>query len=153
MSRRLVGCFLGLIAFVPIGQAASDSDARARKVWDAAIAAHAGNGDFSGIVLVTRRGEKVYEKTAGLASRSFDVPIRPDTRFVVASVTKTFTAAGIALLEKEESSRSKIRSTSTFQASRRRSGCGICSATSRGSRTRTTTRSQPMTSRPIGFSR
>ena len=75
--------------------------ALATPALDAYVDAHAANGDFSGIVLVTRQGKKVYEKTAGLASRAFDVPIRPDTRFTVASVTKTFTAAGIALLEKQ----------------------------------------------------
>ena len=72
-----------------------------RPVLDSYVDAHAANGDFSGIVLVTRQGKKAYEKSSGLASRSFDVPIRPDTRFAVASVTKTFTAAGIALLEKQ----------------------------------------------------
>jgi CubicO group peptidase (beta-lactamase class C family) len=93
--RALFSCLLVLAAVTP------NADGRLRQVLDSYIDAHAANGDFSGIVLVTRHGEKVYEKTAGFASRSFDVPFRPDTRFTVASVTKTFTAAGIALLEKQ----------------------------------------------------
>lgn len=51
---------------------------------------------------MSRSGQPVYERSFGPASRAFDVPIRPDTRFLTASVTKTFTAAAIALLEKEK---------------------------------------------------
>jgi len=45
-------------------------------------------GEFSGSVLVTRRGETVLEHAAGLAHRGHGVPNRPDTRFSIASVTK-----------------------------------------------------------------
>jgi len=77
------------------------SDSQAAKGWAAYIDAHAANGDFSGVMLVTRHGKRIFEKSAGLASRELDVPIRSDTRFVVASVTKTFTAAGMALLQED----------------------------------------------------
>jgi len=100
MARRLAGWCLGLIVFSS-AVGADEPDTRLRRVLDPYIDAHAANGDFAGVVLVTRNGTPIYEKTAGLASRSFDVPIRPDTRFTVASVTKTFTAAAIALLEKQ----------------------------------------------------
>jgi CubicO group peptidase (beta-lactamase class C family) len=76
-------------------------DARAVQMWDAYITAHAVNEDFSGVVRVSRQGNRIYERRVGLASRAFDQPHGPDTRFLVASVTKTFTAAGIALLENE----------------------------------------------------
>jgi CubicO group peptidase (beta-lactamase class C family) len=81
--------------------AEADPNAAVAKRLDAYVSAHVANNDFSGIVLVTRGGKRVFDKTAGLASRRFDVPIRPNTRFLVASVTKTFTAASIALLQAE----------------------------------------------------
>lgn len=93
---------LGLACLLFAVAAEADPDAAAARQLDAYVSAHAANDDFSGIVLVTRHGKRVFEKTAGLASRRFDVPIRPDTRFLVASVTKTFTAASIALLQADE---------------------------------------------------
>lgn len=99
---HVVFCLLVAITLSPAVVAAEDADARTVRGLDAYVAAHAANGDFSGIVLVTRGGRRVYEKSAGLASRRFDTKVGPDTRFLVASVTKTFTAAGIALLQKRE---------------------------------------------------
>jgi CubicO group peptidase (beta-lactamase class C family) len=99
MGARGVSCgWICLVAAASVLAAEPNSDASAVQALDAYIGAHAANGDFSGIVRVSRRGERIYEKTIGFASRGFDVPIAPDTRFVVASVTKTFTAAGIQLL-------------------------------------------------------
>ena len=97
-SRSVLGSWICLVAAAP-ALAGVGPDAPNLPALDAYIDAHAANGDFSGIVRVSREGQRVYEKAVGLASRSFDVPIRPDSRFLVASVTKTFTAAGIALLQ------------------------------------------------------
>jgi CubicO group peptidase (beta-lactamase class C family) len=49
-------------------------------------------------VLVIRTGVVVYERTEGLADLANNVPITPDTRFYIGSVSKQFTAACIALL-------------------------------------------------------
>jgi D-alanyl-D-alanine carboxypeptidase len=65
------------------------------------VGAHAANGDFSGVLLVTRHGERVVEVHDGRAGPASEEPIAADSRFLVASVTKTFTAAAIALLEKD----------------------------------------------------
>lgn len=99
MGRLAVCCWLSIAALAPLLAADQASDSRAAGRLDAYIAAHAANGDFSGIVLVSRQGRRIYEKSVGPASQAFDVPNRADTRFLVASVTKTFTAAGIALLQ------------------------------------------------------
>jgi CubicO group peptidase (beta-lactamase class C family) len=101
MRRLAVFSYLCAILIATRAFAAPPSDARAAKALDATIDAYAANGDFSGVVFVTRHGKQVFEKTVGLASAPFDQPNRPDTRFLLASVTKTFTAAGIALLEKD----------------------------------------------------
>jgi CubicO group peptidase (beta-lactamase class C family) len=48
--------------------------------------------DFSGVVSVSRGAQVVFERAYGLADRAHDVPCTPDTRFAIASGTKTFTA-------------------------------------------------------------
>jgi CubicO group peptidase (beta-lactamase class C family) len=48
----------------------------------------AAKGEFSGVVLLRRDGETVFEHGAGLASRAHDVPNTMSTRFAVASVSK-----------------------------------------------------------------
>jgi CubicO group peptidase (beta-lactamase class C family) len=55
-------------------------------------------GEFAGVIAVARDGRTLFEKAYGLADESEKVPNRPDTRFVVASVTQTFTAVAVAQL-------------------------------------------------------
>lgn len=50
-------------------------------------------GGFSGAVLVARRGEVIFERAYGEASREPSTPNRVTTRFNIASVDKIFTAA------------------------------------------------------------
>jgi D-aminopeptidase len=49
-------------------------------------------------VAVIRGGEVVQRRCTGLASLEHRVPIRPETRFHIVSITKTFTAAAILIL-------------------------------------------------------
>ncbi|MBN8480463.1 MAG: beta-lactamase family protein [Xanthomonadales bacterium] len=58
---------------------------------DAAVAADA----FSGRVLVTRNGETLYERSAGLADRDAGTPVGADTQFRLGSMNKMFTAVAI----------------------------------------------------------
>ncbi len=50
---------------------------------------------------IVRNGELVYQKGYGQANLEHDVPIRPSTVFYIASTSKQFTAASIALLAKQ----------------------------------------------------
>src|SRR5215212_6859782 len=50
-------------------------------------------------VAVVRDGRVVYQKGFGSANLEYDVPIKPETVFHVASVSKQFTAMAIVLLE------------------------------------------------------
>lgn len=50
---------------------------------------------FSGVVLLERDGEPLFERAYGVASRRWGVPVRTSTRFDVASVTKLFTAVAV----------------------------------------------------------
>ncbi|HVR33205.1 MAG TPA: serine hydrolase domain-containing protein [Acidimicrobiia bacterium] len=52
-------------------------------------------GEFSGVVLVWKDGRPLFEHAVGLAHRGWRVPVRTDTRFQVASVTKMMTAAAV----------------------------------------------------------
>lgn len=48
-------------------------------------------GDLSGQLLVARGGAVLFERSFGLANRELRVPITPESRFCVASVTKPMT--------------------------------------------------------------
>ncbi|MEV4334386.1 serine hydrolase domain-containing protein [Streptomyces sp. NPDC049597] len=53
---------------------------------------------FSGAVRVTRHAEPVFTRVFGMASRRWSVPNTHNTRFRVASVSKTFTAVAVLQL-------------------------------------------------------
>jgi len=50
---------------------------------------------FSGVVLVRRGKNVVFESASGLASRTTNEPITPQTRFDTASITKLFTSVAV----------------------------------------------------------
>lgn len=58
--------------------------------------------DFSGVCLVKRGDETVYERAFGLAHRGFGIANTPATRFDIASITKLFTAVAIIQLVERE---------------------------------------------------
>ncbi|MGB7859134.1 MAG: serine hydrolase domain-containing protein, partial [Acidimicrobiia bacterium] len=58
---------------------------------------------FSGVVLVTRAGERLFAAVHGLANRAEAIPNHLDTRFAQASGTKTLTAIAVARLVEEGS--------------------------------------------------
>ena len=55
-------------------------------------------GDFSGVIGLSRNGERFVELHRGLADRANSRPIRLDSRFGIASVTKGLTALTVASL-------------------------------------------------------
>jgi CubicO group peptidase (beta-lactamase class C family) len=63
---------------------------------DATLRGWVDERDLSGIALVTRGGKTEFEGCYGLANRGDNVPVRPGTRFGIASVGKMFTAVTIA---------------------------------------------------------
>jgi CubicO group peptidase (beta-lactamase class C family) len=54
---------------------------------------------FNGAVLIARKGKVLLSKGYGMANYELDAPNTPQTKFHLASVSKTFTAAAIMLLE------------------------------------------------------
>lgn len=58
-------------------------------------------GKFSGAVLIAKDGLPLFRRAYGEASKEFGVPNRPDTKFNIGSINKSFTSVAIAqLLEK-----------------------------------------------------
>jgi CubicO group peptidase (beta-lactamase class C family) len=58
-------------------------------------------GDFSGSVLVARNGAVVLDKSYGLADRQKNIPITPQTKFPIGSITKQFTAMAVLMLQEQ----------------------------------------------------
>src|SRR5437763_2381033 len=58
-------------------------------------------GDFSGTVLIAKNGRILVRKGYGLANYELGIPNSPQTKFHIASLSKTFTAAAIVLLERQ----------------------------------------------------
>jgi CubicO group peptidase (beta-lactamase class C family) len=65
------------------------------------LTAWADERDFSGVALITRGGKTEFEGCYGLANRADGVPVRPGTRFGLASLTKMFTAVAVADLVRQ----------------------------------------------------
>lgn len=63
---------------------------------DATLREWEADRDLSGTLLLTRRGDTVFEGCYGLADRAAAVPVSPRTRFGLASLTKMFTAVAVA---------------------------------------------------------
>ncbi|AFU69523.1 beta-lactamase class C AmpC-like protein [Psychroflexus torquis ATCC 700755] len=57
--------------------------------------------EFSGTILVAKNGNITQKRAYGLASKELDVKNKTDTKFNIASITKTFTAVAILQLHEE----------------------------------------------------
>ena len=62
------------------------------------VSPYVSSGNFGGAIVVARDGETVFEQGYGRADYELNVPVDPKTRFRIASVTKSFTAAAVLLL-------------------------------------------------------
>ncbi len=87
---------VALVLLAPAAGLAADSTAIARIVSDFHVEER-----FSGSVLVAEGDEVVYEGGFGEADRAWHVPNRPDTLFLVGSVSKQFTSMLILQLVAE----------------------------------------------------
>ena len=72
----------------------------ARK-FDEQARAYVHNDDFSGSILVARDGHILFQKSYGMANHEWNIPNTEKTKFHIASVTKTFTAAAILVLQQQ----------------------------------------------------
>jgi CubicO group peptidase (beta-lactamase class C family) len=66
---------------------------------DAYLGAFANARQFSGVVLIARNGKPLFRRAYGSADVARHIPNTPETRFMIFSMTKQFTAAAILLLQ------------------------------------------------------
>src|SRR5262245_52533775 len=92
---RLCFAVLGLLGVAPLPLIAQTV---LEQRVDAYFAAAVARGDFAGSVLIARGDRILVNKSYGLANIELNVPASSHTRYVIASVTKTLTAAGIVRL-------------------------------------------------------
>lgn len=91
-----------LVAWVACGHGTSGPMAGERSLEaqiDSVVGPYVAGNNFSGVILVARRGRILLEKGYGLANPELGIPNTPRSRFHIASVTKAFTAAAILLLQ------------------------------------------------------
>lgn len=95
-----------LIFLLTAALAAQPSPARQRRKGentearvDAYLKPYLDMGSFSGAVLIAKGGKILLSKGYGMANYELDVPNTPRTRFHIASVSKSFTAAAVLLLQ------------------------------------------------------
>lgn len=62
---------------------------------DKHINTYAKKGQFSGSILIAKDGKILINKGYGMANYELDVPNSPQTKFMVGSITKQFTAMAI----------------------------------------------------------
>jgi CubicO group peptidase (beta-lactamase class C family) len=79
----------------------SESDSDIETKVDAYVKPYIDAGGFSGAILMAKNGRIMLEKGYGMANYELDVPNTPQTKFHIASVSKTFTAAAIMILEQK----------------------------------------------------
>ncbi|NNE98662.1 MAG: serine hydrolase [Pyrinomonadaceae bacterium] len=78
----------------PIAKTASGKVDQLFKPW--------ANNDSPGVaVAIVQNGRIVYKNGYGMANLEYDVPVKPDTVFHIASVSKQFTTFSVLLLEKD----------------------------------------------------
>lgn len=80
---------------VPAPPATAANDRALAPRVDALLAARHAAHEFSGAVVMTRRGQEVYARGLGMANHAAGVAFTPDTPADGGSLAKTFTAAGV----------------------------------------------------------
>lgn len=108
LSSLLLGLLVALLLLALFATRAMPLNAQVETDLDAAIAKIAETLDnfeeqldFSGVVLIARGDEILFEQGYGYAVVEFEVENQPDTVFRVASISKQFTGMAIAKLAEE----------------------------------------------------
>ncbi len=100
MIRRIVFAILTLLALLRIAMSAQAADVPTDAV-DKIFAPWDKTTSPGMVVAVIRDGETIFQRGYGMANLEHDVPISPDTVFYIASTSKQFTAACVALLVRQ----------------------------------------------------
>jgi CubicO group peptidase (beta-lactamase class C family) len=104
MKKILLGCLIALsfqLTNTFVSKAQEKESASLRSKLDEYIRRYAQNGDFSGNVFILKGNNVLFSASYGKANFELNAPILTDSKFRIASVSKTFTAAGIVLLKNQ----------------------------------------------------
>jgi D-alanyl-D-alanine carboxypeptidase len=97
-SHRASAALLGLLMCAD-ATSATPADSALQKAADAIVEAALESGPYPGIsVGIARRGEVVYAKGFGFADLERRVPVSPEIRFPIGSITKSFTCLSLMQL-------------------------------------------------------
>lgn len=99
--------FITIIFFIALAGLHAQSPV-AQKL-DSLFTQIAKNGDFNGGILVADKGKIVYQKGFGYADFANKIPNTVDSRFNLASISKTFTS--VAILQLKEKKKLKLEDT------------------------------------------
>ncbi|KAJ0407056.1 hypothetical protein P43SY_005329 [Pythium insidiosum] len=99
--RRLmgVGAAVFTVAVVAVLGVSGVWHAGTQSRYDAAMTKFLETSDFDGVVLVSENGKTLFEHVGGLANEEFQVPMKVDDIFPVASNSKLFTAVSLYQLQ------------------------------------------------------
>ncbi len=89
--------FLSLVVVFSVSANAQTKQAKI----DSLICAYNNADCFNGVVLVSEKGNIIYKKAFGIADRELNVSMTTETRFRIASISKSFTALIILQLVDE----------------------------------------------------
>lgn len=89
-----------LLITISIAASAALAQDKAAKI-DEMMKAYFDFGQFHGSALVAENGKVIYKKGFGKANYEWDIPVEPNTKFRLGSITKQFTAALILQLREE----------------------------------------------------
>jgi CubicO group peptidase (beta-lactamase class C family) len=101
LALQTVFLVIGLKASVPLPASQPTVSKSLGPRIETYVAPYVRTNNFSGVIFVAKGSQVQFRKGYGHAVREFDVPVTPETKFHIASMSKTFTAAAIMLLEQQ----------------------------------------------------
>ena len=104
ISTILIVASALLLTCLASGQKLTDSGVASQ--LETYLKPFADTGNFTGAVLVARKGKVLFRHAYGMANYELQSPNSPATRFHIASVSKPFTA--VAILQLEEQARLRV---------------------------------------------
>ncbi|HNW52640.1 MAG TPA: serine hydrolase [Bacteroidales bacterium] len=89
---------LALFANVTLAGQAQSIDKQKQARLESYVASYYNQGSFNGVVMVAEKGKPILSKGYGYANVEWQVPNTPQTKFLLASISKTFTATMVMKL-------------------------------------------------------
>ena len=95
MGRQML--LMAAVLLFAISSQATLMQAQAQTL-ETTIRDYAREHNFNGTILIQRKNGQIYHQSSGVADRAFNIPVKNDTKFKIASITKAFTAVLILQL-------------------------------------------------------